>query len=541
MLKKTTAILLTLLLIGSLVGCQQSAADTTASLPTAQSSDVSTQTSDAAANPFVSDSTTSEETASSSSAKTSAPDNSTVDASAVPPSESSGNANGFDPNGNQGNSGFQKNRGGRFGDNSDMTPPDMPTDGNGSFTPPEMPDGDSGSFTPPDMPSDSGNTAMPFDRQNGGGMNNSGSTNVTSTVSTASLQASDLFSDRDLTQTADTSEAVTIQVSSGKTETITKAGVYILSGTATDFTVKVAADKEDKVQLVLDGLNVTNSSTPVIYVTSADKCFITTTSQEISLSVTDTFTADDDTNTDAVIYSKDDVVFNGTGTLTIHSAQGNGISGKDDVKFTGGTYNITSKLDSVEANDSIRIYDGTFTIDSSKDAFHSEDSDDDTVGYLYILNGTFNIKASSDAIQGATLVQIDGGTFTLTSPEGIEGTYIRINGGNISITSSDDGINATYKSRSCGTPTVEINDGNLTIVMGQGDTDAIDANGNIIVNGGTINITAQMSSFDYDGTAAYNGGTIIINGQQVDSIPQSMMGGGRGGMGNMGGRGGMGW
>ena len=41
-----------------------------------------------------------------------------------------------------------------------------------------------------------------------------------------------------------------------------------------------------------------------------------------------------------------------------------------------------------------------------------------------------------------------------------------------------------------------------------------------------------MSSFDYDGTAEYNGGTIIINGTQVDSIPQSMMGG-RGGMGNM--------
>ncbi len=71
--------------------------------------------------------------------------------------------------------------------------------------------------------------------------------------------------------------------------------------------------------------------------------------------------------------------------------------------------------------------------------------------------------------------------------------------------------------------------------MGQGDTDAIDCNGNITVNGGTIDITAQMSSFDYDGTATYNGGTIIINGQEVNSIPQSMMGGG-----GMGGRGGMG-
>ncbi len=277
----------------------------------------------------------------------------------------------------------------------------------------------------------------------------------------------------------------------------------------------------------------------MIYVSSADKCFITTTNSTNTLSVTGTFRSDGDTNTDAVIYSKDDLVFNGVGTLNISSSAGNGISGKDDVKFTGGTYSITSKEDSIEANDSISVYDGTFTIKSSKDGLHSEDSDDNTVGYIYIANGTFHITASSDAIQGTTLTQIDGGTFEITSSEGIEATYVRINGGNISISASDDGINATTKSTSYSTPTVEFNGGTTKIVMGQGDTDAVDANGNIIVNGGTIDITATVSSFDYDGTAEYNGGTIIINGTQVDSIPQSMMGG-RGGMGGMGGRGNMG-
>ena len=64
------------------------------------------------------------------------------------------------------------------------------------------------------------------------------------------------------------------------------------------------------------------------------------------------------------------------------------------------------------------------------------------------------------------------------------------------------------------------------------------------MNGGTINITAQMSSFDYDRTAEFNGGTIIVNGEEVSEIPQSMMGGGmHGGMndnmnGEMGGFGG---
>ena len=80
-----------------------------------------------------------------------------------------------------------------------------------------------------------------------------------------------------------------------------------------------------------------------------------------------------------------------------------------------------------------------------------------------------------------------------------------------------------------------MNDGSLTIVMGAGDTDGIDSNGNIIVNGGTINVTGQ-SSFDCDGTAQYNGGTIIVNGQQVTAIPNQMMGGG--GFGGFGGFGG---
>ena len=189
------------------------------------------------------------------------------------------------------------------------------------------------------------------------------------------IDTANIFTKRDLTQTADTSSAKTLEVSDGQTLSVTEEGVYIIKGSAKNCTIKVEADDQAKVQLVLDGVSITNDSAPAIYVASADKCFVTT-SADSSLSVTGEFKADGDTNTDAVIYAKDDVVLNGTAALTINSAQGNGISGKDDVKFTGGTYNITSALDSVEANDSIAVYDGTFTIKSSKDAFHSENSED---------------------------------------------------------------------------------------------------------------------------------------------------------------------
>ena len=378
-------------------------------------------------------------------------------------------------------------------------------------------------------------SAVSADSSSSGNSSSSGSEEVTfSGYEKGIIDTTNLFTKRDLTQTADTSSAKTLEVSDGQTLKITEEGVYVIKGIAKNCTIRVEADDTVKVQLVLDGVSITNDSTPAIYVVSADKCFVTT-GADSTLSVTGAFTTDSDTNTDAVIFSKDDLVLNGTAALTINSAQGNGVTGKDDVKVTGGTYNITSALDSIEANDSIAIYDGTFTINSSKDGLHSENSDDDTKGYVYIHGGTFTINAKSDAVQATTYLQIDGGTFKLTAAEGFEATSIQINDGTIEISASDDGINGTQKSNSVGTPNIEINGGKLTIVMGQGDTDAIDCNGNITVNGGTIDITAQMSSFDYDGTATYNGGTIIINGQEVNSIPQSMMGGG-----GMGGRGGMG-
>ena len=400
--------------------------------------------------------------------------------------------------------------------------PESPSQQSGTEQPPQQPQQQENGQFPQRPGGDWGNGQQPFEQ-----------TGTTGESVTPELDTESLFSERDLLQTADTSSAKTIQAADNKTEIITEEGVYIITGTASDFTVKVEADSKAKVQLVLDGLNVTNTSSPVIYVSSADKCFITTAGSQSTLSVTGSFTADGDTKTDAVIFSKDDLVLNGTGTLVIKSSE-NGISGKDEIKLTGGTYKLTTTKDSIEANDSIAVYDGSFEINTSKDAFHSENDDDDSKGYIYVKNGSFNITASSDALQATTFVMIDGGSFTVTGSEGIEATYVQINGGDISITASDDGINASYKSRSCGTPTVEFNGGTTKIVMGQGDTDAVDANGNIIVNGGTIDVTATMSSFDYDGTAQYNGGTIIINGTQVDSIPQSMMGGGMGGRGNRG-------
>lgn len=355
-----------------------------------------------------------------------------------------------------------------------------------------------------------------------------------SSSGSALLDAGELFTSRDLEQSADLSEAQTLTVSDGQQITISSEGVYVLRGSAKNATVIVEADSSAKVQLVLDGLSITNDDFPCIYVKSADKVFVTTLSDS-SLTVTGNFVPDGDTNTDAVIFSKDDLTLNGTGTLTISSTE-NGVSCKDDLKVTGGSYVISASSKCLEGKDSICIAGGDFSLTAGTDGLHAENDEDDSLGYVYIGGGSFSISAGDDGIHGNAFVQIDGGSLQIAAAEGIEASYVQINDGSISIQSWDDGINASNKSGAypiC----VEINGGDISIAMSAGDTDGVDANGSIVINGGTVSITGS-SSFDYDGTAQLNGGTVIVNGQTLDYIPNQMMGGGFGGMG--GGFGGMG-
>ena len=208
-------------------------------------------------------------------------------------------------------------------------------------------------------------------------------------------------------------------------------------------------------------------------------------------------------------------------TLTINN-------GTFDIKTSSGAKTLNGKTErdntqttSEESKKAIKasnviINKGTFIIDAYEDGIHSN-------GNLTINEGTIEIKSSDDALHGDALIEINDGTLNLTASEGIEGTYIKINGGNITINAADDGINAGKKSNEY-TPTIEINGGNITIQMSSGDTDAIDSNGNLYINGGTINITGN-SPFDYDGEAKYTGGKLIVNGKETTELTNQFMGG----------------
>ena len=354
------------------------------------------------------------------------------------------------------------------------------------------------------------------------------------------INTTSICTDRDLEQTADLTGATNYTVTDGEGISITEEGVYVLTGTASNVTVTVECEDENaKVQIVLNGVSITNDSAPVIYVKAADKVFVTTAEgTENNLAVTGEFTADGDTNTDAVIFSKDDIVLNGLGTLTIDSTD-NAVSGKDDIKVTGGSYVFNVTGHGLEANDHIYFIDGTMEVTASADGFHCENDEDDTVGIIYVAGGNITVSAKDDGLHGQAVVQIDGGTINITAGEGIESTYVQINDGDISISATDDGINAGSKSSSYDV-VIEINGGSLAIDMGSGDTDALDANGCLYINGGTVDITAQFA-FDFDKEAQLNGGTVTVNGEEVTEITESMqMGGGMGGAGGKQGMGGPG-
>ena len=336
---------------------------------------------------------------------------------------------------------------------------------------------------------------------------------------------SEVFSDRDLEQSVDLAAATQITLESDKDVTLNNEGIYVLSGEVENVTVVVEAADDAKVQIVLDGVRITNEDSPAIYVKAADKVFVTSTDSNSYMEVSGSYVADGDTNLDAVIFSRADLTLNGTGALEIAAPSGNGISSKDDLKITGGEYTIQSSADGLEANDAILIHDGTITLDTGKDALHSENEEDASLGYVHIYNGTLNISAADDAIRANSLVQIDGGTINIeTSEEGIEANYIKVNDGQITLYAKNDGINAALKNDS--EVAIEVNGGTLDVSIGSGDTDAFDSNGNIYINGGTITVEAA-SAFDFDGTGQLNGGDVTVNGEKITQMIASR-GGGRG-------------
>lgn len=229
--------------------------------------------------------------------------------------------------------------------------------------------------------------------------------------------------------------------------TITDAGSYLLTG---DFTgqIVVRAGADDNVHLILSGVSITNDMAP-IYIENCKNASITLASGTVnSVSDSQNYTfADGEDEPDAAVYSDCDLTINGDGTLNVTGNYACGIRTKDDLKIVSGTINVTSVGDAVKGRDSLRISGGTFHIISESDGLKSNNDEDADRGYVLIEGGDFTISAGDDAVHAESRLVVNGGNLTvLSSYEGLEAMKVELNGGVIDVTASDDALNAASPS-----------------------------------------------------------------------------------------------
>ncbi|MFI3226557.1 MAG: carbohydrate-binding domain-containing protein [Clostridia bacterium] len=203
----------------------------------------------------------------------------------------------------------------------------------------------------------------------------------------------------------------------GNIITVSSEGTYVFTGSLSDGQIVVDSDDTAKIQIVLDGVTISNSSSAAICVLEADKVFVTT-SQDSTLTSTIIEDETAETNIDAVIFSKADLTLNGDAPLIIVSSNGNGITSKDDLVITSGDYTLTTDGHGLDANNSIRIANGSFDITSIKDGMHCEHDEDAELGYIYIANGNFVINAQGDGIDSSSQIEIADGNFNIFVAEG---------------------------------------------------------------------------------------------------------------------------
>lgn len=307
-----------------------------------------------------------------------------------------------------------------------------------------------------------------------------------------------------------TGEGATV---SGGTVTISKAGTYVLSGTLSKGQIIVSATKDDDVRLVLNGVDITADTNSAIYAQVANKVIIILAEGKTNkftdgTSYTYVDVAKEEPN--ASIFSKCDLSINGTGTLIVNGNFNHGIAVKDDLVIASGNITVNSVNAAISGKDSVTILDGVFNLTSKTgDAIKSTEDTDATKGWILIKGGTFNITAYNDAIQAYTILEINGGTFNISSGGGFpggslkKGSHAMSNDGVVAATNPTDGSYKGLKSSG----NIIINNG---IFVVSSYNDAVHANGNVTINGGTLTLQSGSKGIHADSTLTIAGGQVEI-------------------------------
>ena len=395
----------------------------------------------------------------------------------------------------------------------------------------------------------------------------SGTTAGTSTSNTAAEQTLDAqthYTNEDLTW--DSSGEKTIDLASptatdgvsveNGTITITSGGTYRITGEYSG-QVKIEAAKADTVRLVLDNAKITNSTGAAINVVSAAEAIIYTaagTTNTVADEANYTATGDDDP--DAAIYSTANLTLTGEGSLSVEGAYEEGIHTTGGLVIASGTLEVNAANTGIKGKDYVDITGGIVNVTAAQDGIKSTNTDDESMGFTRLSAGSVTVSAGDDGLKAPRTLEISGGTLNIEkSNEGIEAQYINILDGDVTVNSTDDGINASLKDSSsdtssdttsgtaaAGQQTQQNQNGQVRQApagggaapggsqgstgqnqnMPQPPTDGAMPGGGggtfevvdaaINISGGTVTVNAEGDGIDSNGTATFSGGTVTVNG-----------------------------
>ena len=168
-----------------------------------------------------------------------------------------------------------------------------------------------------------------------------------------------------------------------------------------------------------------------------------------------------------------------------------------ETEETADSSSDSTSMKGIKAGGELIVNGGTFAIDSADDAVHSNAS-------LTVNGGTFAIATGDDAFHADDTLTVTGGTIEISeSYEGLEGLHVVISGGGITLTATDDGINAAGGNDQSGA-------GGRDGMFGGGM--AASSGGSVLISGGTLDVTASGDGIDANGTLEITGGSITICG-----------------------------
>ncbi|MCB9451414.1 MAG: carbohydrate-binding domain-containing protein [Anaerolineaceae bacterium] len=288
----------------------------------------------------------------------------------------------------------------------------------------------------------------------------------------------------------------------GSLVTITAAGTYEVSGTLNDGQLAVKTNDFEPVTLILNGVDIRNSTSAPINVmkAAAVEIILADGSQNyVSDAVTYVYENPEDDEPNAAVFSDDDMTISGYGSLTVDAHYNDGIASKDNLVIRDAIITVNAVDDGIRGKDSLLISGATLNLSAGGDGLKSDEDEDASLGYIHIASGTFTINAGGDAIQAETNVTIDGGSFSLItaggssanfsadlSAKGIKGLVnVTINGGNFTINAADDAVHSN--------DTIVINGGSFAIATGD---DGMHADANLTINDGDIVVSTSYEGLE---------------------------------------------